>query len=318
MIKVFNPIYDSVFKFVMQNDRAAKFLLGSILNKKILSLKMKNNDYVVTTKNGITVLRIDFGATIQNEGEKNPEVVTIELQKAVAKGEIMRFRKYLGFHYQNDDNCNTETIINRGKKVNIETPYHIYAIYILGHSIGDNLKYAVIKDKHVFHDDEGNEISIPKTNKFVSGLTHDTIIVQIPYVKKNAKNVLEELLSIFDQSQVVEKKYIELDDTRYSSPEYQELMKTLLKATASQKVKGELELEEEIEQKWTEKENEISGLKNELEETQNQLAQKDNQLAQKDNQLISLIKMLKELGLSNEEIAKKTGLSIEEIKKVKE
>ncbi len=32
MVKVYNPIYDTVFKYLMEDDRAAKVLLGSILD----------------------------------------------------------------------------------------------------------------------------------------------------------------------------------------------------------------------------------------------------------------------------------------------
>ena len=31
MVKVYNPIYDTVFKYLMEDDKAAKVLLGSIL-----------------------------------------------------------------------------------------------------------------------------------------------------------------------------------------------------------------------------------------------------------------------------------------------
>jgi len=337
MIKVYNPIYNSVFKYIMQNNRMAKFFLGTILDKQIISLEMKNNDYVVVLQNGMKVLRIDFAATIQEEGQ-TPEVVTIELQKAVAQGEIMRFRKYLGFHYQNEANCLYEKEEKNGMKYEKQTPYHIYAIYILGHTIGSGLKYAVLKDRHVFTDHLGQEVSIPKTNKFVSGLTHDTIIVQTPYVKKNsAKTQLERLLSIFDQDQAVERKYIELDEDCDHSPEYQELMKTLLKATADQQLKGELDLEEEMEKLFNDKERQINELQcavesnqrqiaeldnqlteqqNQLTEQQNQLTEQQNQLTEQQNQLTVMVKVLKDLGMSIEDIAAKTNLPAAVIEKM--
>ena len=34
MAKVCNPIYDTVFKYLVEDERVAKVLLGGILNKK--------------------------------------------------------------------------------------------------------------------------------------------------------------------------------------------------------------------------------------------------------------------------------------------
>jgi hypothetical protein len=39
--------------------------------------------------------------------------------------------------------------------------------------------------------------------EFIDALTHDSIVVQIPYLKKRWPTDLENLLSIFDQSQVI-------------------------------------------------------------------------------------------------------------------
>ena len=41
MVKVYNPIYDTVFKYLMEDNKAAKVLLGSILDKKIKTLDLK-------------------------------------------------------------------------------------------------------------------------------------------------------------------------------------------------------------------------------------------------------------------------------------
>ena len=40
MAKVCNPIYDTVFKYLMEDERVAKVLLGSILNKKIVAVEI--------------------------------------------------------------------------------------------------------------------------------------------------------------------------------------------------------------------------------------------------------------------------------------
>ena len=40
-----NPIYDSVFKFLMEDERAAKVLLSALLKQEVRDLKMRRNEY---------------------------------------------------------------------------------------------------------------------------------------------------------------------------------------------------------------------------------------------------------------------------------
>ena len=44
MAKVCNPIYDTVFKYLMEDERVAKVLLGGILNKKIVAVEIKGHE----------------------------------------------------------------------------------------------------------------------------------------------------------------------------------------------------------------------------------------------------------------------------------
>ena len=64
MVTIANAIYDYVFKYLMQDTKAASVLLGALLGTKVVDLKMKNNEYAVKAKNRLDVLRIDFSATI--------------------------------------------------------------------------------------------------------------------------------------------------------------------------------------------------------------------------------------------------------------
>ena len=41
-----NPIYDSVFKFLMSDHRAACVILSDILQREVVEVTMRNNDYV--------------------------------------------------------------------------------------------------------------------------------------------------------------------------------------------------------------------------------------------------------------------------------
>ena len=65
-MKVANPLYDVVFKYLMQDMRVAKLVISNIIEQEIESL-----DFAFTELNrklpagGLTVLRIDFAAKIR-------------------------------------------------------------------------------------------------------------------------------------------------------------------------------------------------------------------------------------------------------------
>ena len=128
MVTIANAIYDSVFKYLMQDTKAASVLLGALLGTKVVDLKMKNNEYAVKAKNRLDVLRIDFSATILDKNG-NKKLITIELQNAYLKSEVMRFRKYLAEQYKDKNNF----LEKDGRKV----PVPIVTIYILGHPCCD-------------------------------------------------------------------------------------------------------------------------------------------------------------------------------------
>ena len=95
-----NPIYDTAFKRLLENDKVAKFLIGTILDCKVLSLAPNIQEYTdedPDTKK-ISLFRKDFTAIIKtkDEGEKR---VIIELQKAKNLGDVYRFTRYLGNEY---------------------------------------------------------------------------------------------------------------------------------------------------------------------------------------------------------------------------
>lgn len=42
---VANPIYDSVFKFMMEDERIARILLSALLKKEVVSVEVRPNEY---------------------------------------------------------------------------------------------------------------------------------------------------------------------------------------------------------------------------------------------------------------------------------
>ena len=82
-MQIANPIYDVVFKSLMEDSKIAKILISTIIGEKILALDFLPKEKVVEFElefRSYTVYRLDFSAKIQTaKGFKN---VLIEIQKA--------------------------------------------------------------------------------------------------------------------------------------------------------------------------------------------------------------------------------------------
>ena len=118
-----NPIYDVVFKYLMEDAKVAKIMLSSIIGESISKLSFLPQEFTTeidtqsvkkTHKTGLTVYRLDFSAQIQTpEGQKQ---VIIELQKAKFPTDIIRFRRYLGEQFNDPRNI----ISKNGRRTNSE------------------------------------------------------------------------------------------------------------------------------------------------------------------------------------------------------
>ena len=191
MTYIANPIYDSVFKFMMEDERVAKILLSALLKKEVISVEMKQHEYTELTHTRISMLRLDFNAKVRDD-DGSERIVLIELQKTWLVTETLRFRQYLGTQYLDKKNIPPREVNPEGHA------WPIVSIYILGHKLGD-LKEPVVYVKRNYLDYESKPIVEGVPDPFVESLTHDSIIVQIPFLNGRLRNRLERLLQIFDQ-----------------------------------------------------------------------------------------------------------------------
>ena len=83
IIHVANPIYDSVFKYIMEDERIAKTMLSALLKKEVVHVTVRPHEYSNTTRDTLSMFRIDFAATVrEREGDAiKDRIVLIELQK---------------------------------------------------------------------------------------------------------------------------------------------------------------------------------------------------------------------------------------------
>ena len=191
MIQIANPLYDVVFKGLMENEPAAKILLGALLGKKIVRLEPGRNEFTNEKVREFSIYRIDFSAIVKDE-TGSEERITIEIQKTWAPYEVGRFRNYIAKQYSAAEN---RIIVSDGKTERaIGRP--MVSIYILGHllpQVQDTVVY--VKRFYLNHLKE----VIDCKDDFIESLSHDSIIVQVPLLPGRTGTRVENILSVFNQ-----------------------------------------------------------------------------------------------------------------------
>lgn len=314
---VANPIYDSVFKFLMEDERIAKTVLSALLKKEVVSVEMRRHEHPNITRDNISMFRIDFAARVMQD-DGLTRLVLIELQKTWLSTETLRFRRYLAAQYNAEENMLKESNSEAG-------PYAIpmIAIYLLGHRIGD-IDKAVVYVNHKALDYDGKEIENGENDPFINSLTHDSIIVQIPLLHGKINNKLDRVLSVFDQSQRDDSNQhiIRLDINNYEGDsELMHLVHRLGLAAMNASVRQEMDDEDEffsaIESRDTQlmqMNKRLSETTSQLNETTSQLNETTSQLNETTAQLKAVVEVMLQNGMSVETIANTINKSADDVK----
>lgn len=273
-----NPIYDVVFKYLMEDTEIARRLLSKITGEDIIEISVEPQEYAGRSdKFEVIILRLDFKATIRTKDGKRKKVL-IELQKGKNSADIMRFRKYLGDNYRKEDTAETD----RKKK----TALPIITIYFLGFRLA-KVVTSIMKVNREYVDLITDK-KIETKEEFIEKLTHDSYIIQIPRLKRKVRNEIERVLKVFNQSYVTDgdKKTLEFSEKDFENDELLQLIASRLrKAATEEELLRKIEIEEEVEntieqhirekQELAEKvgtlEDENVELKKRLEDLENQL-----------------------------------------------
>lgn len=232
-----NPIYDSVFKFLMEDLRIAKRILSLLTDQEILSLEIKPQEKTATSKKHLlTVYRLDFSAIIKTE-EGEEKKVLIELQKGKQPIDVLRFRRYLGDNYSKPDEVN-------GIRQNLP----IITIYILGFPLA--VQHALLKIGRVYKDITTGEL-ITQKDDFIEKLTHDCYIVQVPFLPLKTQNKVERILSVFNQSGIFDPQQRWLlrfpdDIHQIEDEDLKRVLERLSFAVQSEEVQEQIRIEEEF------------------------------------------------------------------------
>ena len=302
VVYVANPLYDAVFKYLMEDDRIAKTILTALLKKKVIDVKIRRNEYAnLTRRESISMFRIDFAATVLDEDNK-PHLMLIELQKTWLPTETLRFRRYLALQYNNEENMLKE----EHEKYAIP----MVAIYLLGHCIG-KIEEPVIYVNHHAYNYDGKKVEEGIPDPFVESLQHDSIIVQIPLLHGRVNNRLEKVLCLFDQTNVADnKKVIKVDDKQFEGDNDMEyIVRRLQSAAADPDMRYQMNAEDEFFK-------ELEARDSLIMEKDGQLKEKDGQLKEKDEMLHKMITGMLENGMSLDDIAKMLNKTVDEVKQI--
>ena len=282
-ITIANPIYDVVFKFLMEDPDIAKLMLSTIIDEEIESLDFFPQENTINIDNrSLTVYRLDFSAKIRLPDQSYKQVL-IEIQKAKYSTDIMRFRRYLGEQYKKTTSVYSE--IKKGKKKTItkKRAIPILTVYFLGHKL-ENYCIPVIKVKRQYTDGISGE-ALNVKEPFIESLTHDSYVIVIPELSSNKKSELEKMLTIFDQSLIVSDCHLILINESDYPEKFRPIIRRLNMASASHEIKQRMEAEDEIIEELQILEREIEEKNEALAENKKMIAEKDNALAEKDNAL---------------------------------
>ena len=300
-----NPIYDNVFKYLMEDLEIAKGVLSTIMNTEIDHLTFLAQESVTRIESKFFFYHLDFIARIR-QGDRKYKTVLIEMQKTNVPYDIMRFRRYLGNRYREED----EIILDDGS---VKTgPLPIVNIYLLGFYLSKTLPAVIKVDRRYIDVLHGTEIT--ERNDFIECLSHDSYVIQVPALKMELRNRLEYVLSIFMQENFV-KEDNHLKDYPYETDD--DLMKKILhkleRAAADKELLRQLEVEEmayreysiavgtyekklqEQEKAIKEKDNVLQEQEKAIEEQEKVIGEKDRLIDEKDRQLLERERYIKEL-----------------------
>lgn len=349
IVHIANPIYDSVFKYLMEDERIAKTILSALLKKEVVGITARPHEYANETRDKISMFRIDFAANVREDDGKE-HLILVELQKTWLETETLRFRQYLGAQYSNKRN------IDKNSHEGFAIP--MVTIYLLGHRVGD-IDVPVVYVNHKSYDYDGNVVTKGMPDPFIESLVHNSIIVQIPLLHGQINNRLDKVLSVFDQTKADsnDPHFLSLDEKNYEGDDSMEyIVHRLTQAAADADMRQNMNVEDEYysaienrdtaimnrdkkikEQDKLLAENAILLAENEkslaeqdkllaeqekslteqnklLAEKERSLAEQEKSLAEKDNKIISMAKALLDKGMSPEQVAGLVGISEDELR----
>lgn len=286
-----NPIYDVVFKRLMENERVAKYFISTLLDEEVVSVSLRPQEFTYTDSFArLAVFRLDFVALIKTDSGETKKVL-IEIQKAKNHIDLMRFRNYLAEQYKKEEDVDGD-----------KQALPITTIYILGFLLPELPSACLHVERRYIDMVEGVEME--GRSEFTEKLTHDSYIVQVRRITDRYQSRLDKLLSLFEQSNFLEEGEVLKEYKHEADNEDIQLMANILHHSGTDSETRKLiDAEQEAwrsvealmykERKSYKKK--VEELKGELDEKDKALDEKDKALDEKDKALDEKDRLIEEL-----------------------
>ncbi len=344
-----NPIYDVVFRYLMEDTESATIVLSTLINEKITNLHLEPQTHAKkhttpiqvkdpSTKDDIRLFHLDFTATVELP-DGTEELIMIELQKATQPDDIFRFKRYISNNFLKKQE--KEIIHPTTQAVTtINKPIRLIPIFILNFRIENEINDLLIRTNRIKTGVFKNR-ELKKTNEFIDNLTYDLLVVQLPnlsniteseYENDEYKRKLYALLQLFDQKSKVKNNEHRLRLIRRFFPGFLERVIRRLQAADinNPDLEEQLHAEDEILRVLIDHANQITYLREKDDKNQKALEQKNKALELKDKALelkdktlfenkkiiLAFAKTLKDRGVAIETIVKQTKLTKEDIENI--
>jgi hypothetical protein len=288
-MKIINPLYDTAFKYLMENNRLAKKVLSVILDEEIDELVVGQQETTVLYSSlQISLFRLDFKATIRmSDGAR--KTVLIELQKSKFPSDLQRFRNYLAATYLTKE---SEPAI---VKEPIPGMLPIITIYILGYNLEDLPYLAVRVNNDVVNAINGQRVEVKSF--FIEHLTHRAHIIQVNRLPLERRTRLEQFLVLFNQEWCASNSI--LIDLKDVPEEFADIASYLQAPVMDEDFRRHLLAEQELDGVFGK-----------------QMAEKEElkrQVLQEQQIIRKLVQTLQKKGFSQEEISRQSGIKIEDL-----
>ncbi len=240
-----NPIYDTVFKYLMDDHRVARVVISTIIGEEIEELVFKQRERSAQLATlPVRVFRLDFSAVVKTADGSRRNIL-IEIQKAQSGDDIPRFRRYLAENYYSPVQKDSVEEEEADTAQEPEAPIiPIITIYILGYSLQLLEGHSAVKVKRFYFDAVTGD-KINHRVDFIEHLTHDSYVIQVSELKRRRRNKLEQLLAFFEQMNLHANRHLKVFDEELPE-DLHTVLERLYQAAQDKTIREQMEVEDEF------------------------------------------------------------------------
>ena len=178
-----NPIYDVVFRYLMEDPDSAIIVISTLINEKIKKIQLEPITHAEKkefqpeieiqdpkTKDDVRLFHLDFTATVELP-DGSEELIMIELQKASEPDDIFRFKRYISRNFQKKQEKEITDPKTQAIE-NVNKPIRLIPIFILNFRIENEINDVLIRTNRLKTGIFKNK-TLQKSNEFIDNLIYD-------------------------------------------------------------------------------------------------------------------------------------------------